>query len=160
MTGLIPTNAEMFPYTTSILRIVGAHNPDTNRTEIDKDRLVALRALLTRNGINDTYSADECVAMTGASISTLRRKNFPTPAFYATQEEGFARYRKSEVHEWIAKDSWTDARLRLSEEDANQVRILLKLGTLTQTEIALQFGVSQTTISDIKRGRTWKHITS
>jgi len=46
----------------------------------------------------------------------------------------------------------------LKEQDVIEIKKLLDDGILTQKEIAKIFGVSQITISNIKTGRTWKHI--
>lgn len=45
---------------------------------------------------------------------------------------------------------------KLIESDINPIRKLLK--TLKIKDIAAMYGVSNTTISDIKHGRTWKHV--
>jgi len=47
----------------------------------------------------------------------------------------------------------------LIEQQVIQIKLLLKEGILTQQEIADMFGVSRLTISDIKHGRRWNHIT-
>jgi len=46
----------------------------------------------------------------------------------------------------------------LTEQKVIQIRIDLKEGILTQTEIAKMFNVKQNTISLIKLRKTWKHI--
>ena len=46
----------------------------------------------------------------------------------------------------------------LTEQKVIKIRELINEGNLTLTEIAKMFGVYRTTISDIKHGRTWKHI--
>jgi predicted XRE-type DNA-binding protein len=48
---------------------------------------------------------------------------------------------------------------KLTEEQVIQIKLLLKEGILTQQEIADRFGVSRLTISAIKTGRRWNHIT-
>jgi len=49
-------------------------------------------------------------------------------------------------------------RSKLTEKGIVKIKILLEEGNLTQKEIAEKFGISQTTISDIKTGKRWKHI--
>jgi len=46
----------------------------------------------------------------------------------------------------------------LTEQDVIQIRLLCDEGILTQKEIGEKFGVDNTTISDIKLRKTWKHI--
>jgi hypothetical protein len=46
----------------------------------------------------------------------------------------------------------------LNEEKVLEIRNLLLKGELLQREIGLLYGVSNITISDIKRGRSWSHI--
>jgi len=46
----------------------------------------------------------------------------------------------------------------LQEQNIIEIRIDLKEGLLTQTEIGEKFGVSRHTISRIKTGKLWKHI--
>jgi len=46
----------------------------------------------------------------------------------------------------------------LTEQDVIQIRRLCDEGILTQREIGEKFGVSQVTISDIKRGKIWRHL--
>lgn len=47
---------------------------------------------------------------------------------------------------------------KLDEKKIKKIRNLLKLG-VTATRIAKDFNVCRQTISDIKRGKTWKHVT-
>ncbi len=46
---------------------------------------------------------------------------------------------------------------KLTEEDVLEIKILLKQNR-TQKIIALQFNVTPTSISYIKRGKTWRHL--
>jgi len=46
----------------------------------------------------------------------------------------------------------------LTEKNIIEIWKHINEGILTQKEIAEKFGVGHQTISDIKRGRTWKHI--
>jgi predicted XRE-type DNA-binding protein len=48
-------------------------------------------------------------------------------------------------------------RAKLKSEDINPIRALLRQGVL-QKEIARQFGVDQTTISDVACGHIWRHV--
>ena len=47
---------------------------------------------------------------------------------------------------------------KLKKDDVIEIRVDLNEGILTQREIGLKFGVHQITISQIKTGKTWKHI--
>lgn len=57
----------------------------------------------------------------------------------------------------IVKTSNRRVQYKLNEQDVNKIRDLLKEGNLYQREIAKMFGVTQTNIGLIKRGKTWKH---
>jgi len=46
----------------------------------------------------------------------------------------------------------------LTEEKVIEIWKFINEGILTQKEIAKKFGVDQATISNIKTGRTWKHV--
>lgn len=46
---------------------------------------------------------------------------------------------------------------RLTDEQVNEIRRLLSNGVF-QKDIAKQYGVSRSTIGEINRGKTWKHI--
>lgn len=46
----------------------------------------------------------------------------------------------------------------LTDKDVIEIKIDLKERVLTQRQIAKKFGVVRQTISDIKRGKTWKNI--
>ena len=46
----------------------------------------------------------------------------------------------------------------LREDQVREIKELLLKGKITQSEIAEMFGVSQQCVSDIKLGRTWKHV--
>lgn len=46
---------------------------------------------------------------------------------------------------------------KLSEKDIPDIRILLQNG-VTQSEIALKYNVSRTTVGYIKRNKTWSHV--
>jgi hypothetical protein len=50
-------------------------------------------------------------------------------------------------------------RVKLSNIDVRQIKRLLAEGQHTQREIGNMFGVTGYAICDIKRGRTWRHIT-
>jgi DNA invertase Pin-like site-specific DNA recombinase len=54
----------------------------------------------------------------------------------------------------LGSDSGTS---KLSEEDVPRIRMLLATG-FTGTYIARIYGVGQTTISQIKRGKSWRHV--
>ncbi|MDJ0690372.1 MAG: NUMOD4 domain-containing protein [Xenococcaceae cyanobacterium MO_188.B32] len=47
---------------------------------------------------------------------------------------------------------------KLTRFTATEIKILALQGNLTQKEIATKFGVSKSTVQDIKLGRRWKHI--
>ena len=49
---------------------------------------------------------------------------------------------------------------KLSEEDVFRIRDLISKGVLMQTEIARMFNIAKTTVTDIKKGRTWGHLKS
>jgi len=46
----------------------------------------------------------------------------------------------------------------LTEKNVVKIKILLTEGKLTQKEIAKMFGVKENTISNIKTGKSWKHL--
>lgn len=46
----------------------------------------------------------------------------------------------------------------LTDEKVRQIRELLKAGGLQQQEIAALFGVCESQITEIKYGRSWKHV--
>jgi predicted XRE-type DNA-binding protein len=47
---------------------------------------------------------------------------------------------------------------KLTEQDVLKIRQLAKEATLTQTEIAVLFGVSTSTINEIIHKKRWKHV--
>jgi hypothetical protein len=47
---------------------------------------------------------------------------------------------------------------KLTEDIVREIRLLYATGNFTQKELALKFGVSQTTLSAIVRRETWKHV--
>jgi DNA-binding XRE family transcriptional regulator len=47
---------------------------------------------------------------------------------------------------------------RLTEDKVLDIRRRYKAGGISQYALAAEYGVSQTTIKDITRGRTWKHV--
>ena len=47
---------------------------------------------------------------------------------------------------------------KLSSVDASAIRSMYETGRWSQKSLAEEFGVSQQTISDLLRGRTWKHV--
>lgn len=49
-------------------------------------------------------------------------------------------------------------RSKLNRDDVEQIKRLLKRGNLTQQKISDRFEVDRTTISDIKRNKSWSHI--
>lgn len=48
----------------------------------------------------------------------------------------------------------------LDESDIHYIKKLLESGFMLQKDIAKKFGVTPSTISDIKNGRTWSHLTN
>lgn len=46
---------------------------------------------------------------------------------------------------------------KLKEDDVREIRKLLAAG-ISQSKIADMYGITQTTISDIKRGASWSHV--
>lgn len=48
---------------------------------------------------------------------------------------------------------------KLTESDVREIRVSLAEGECTQAELGRRFGVDIATISDIKRGNTWRHVT-
>ena len=52
----------------------------------------------------------------------------------------------------------THGMAKLTEDDVREIRRLYATGQFTQQDLALRFGVSYQTISDIVRRHTWKHI--
>ena len=57
----------------------------------------------------------------------------------------------------------TDERMgrawKLTEQDVREIKLLLNQGT-TQVNIAARYGVSQKSISNIKRGVTWEWVSA
>ena len=51
-----------------------------------------------------------------------------------------------------------NSKVTLTDKKVIKIRKLSNEGILTQKDIAKMFGVDQTTISNIKRGKTWKHV--
>jgi hypothetical protein len=49
-------------------------------------------------------------------------------------------------------------RAKLTEDDVREIRRLYATGNFSYQELALKFGVVKTTIIDIVRRKTWKHI--
>lgn len=47
---------------------------------------------------------------------------------------------------------------KLSEEKILKIRLIYSLGGISQKELAAQFNMNQTTIGDIIRRETWKHV--
>ena len=47
---------------------------------------------------------------------------------------------------------------KLTKEQATEVKAILRKGSLSQVEIAAQYGVTKALISNINRGRSWKHV--
>lgn len=52
----------------------------------------------------------------------------------------------------------TSGNSKLVEYDIRQIRCLLQEGELTEDFIGSLFGVTQMTVNDIKRGKSWKHV--
>ncbi|MBA9027593.1 helix-turn-helix domain-containing protein [Peribacillus huizhouensis] len=52
----------------------------------------------------------------------------------------------------------TKERAKLTEQDVREVKLLLKQGNMTNAEIGEKYGVHRRTISDIRLGKTWKHV--
>jgi len=48
--------------------------------------------------------------------------------------------------------------LKLTDENVANIKELLQQGIVMQKDIAMMFGVSPHNITDIKKGKTWKHI--
>jgi len=59
---------------------------------------------------------------------------------------------------WRAPKGIAHSRAKLTEDDVREVRRLYATGKFTQQELALKFGVSQMTISNIVRRKLWKHV--
>jgi hypothetical protein len=51
-----------------------------------------------------------------------------------------------------------NTRARLTDDDVREIRAALARNE-TQPAIAKRYGVNQATISSIKLGKTWKHVT-
>jgi Pectobacterium phage endonuclease len=47
---------------------------------------------------------------------------------------------------------------RLTAQDVREIRALIKVPGVTQSELARRYGVTRTSISHIKSGRTWAHL--
>lgn len=47
---------------------------------------------------------------------------------------------------------------KLTEDDVKEIREILKNKTMRQIDIAKKYNISQETVSDINRGRSWNHI--
>jgi hypothetical protein len=47
---------------------------------------------------------------------------------------------------------------KINEESVRKIRFLISCGVIYK-DIAAEFGISRTAVSDIFRGRTWKHVT-
>jgi len=55
------------------------------------------------------------------------------------------------------KSSWGRNNVKLKENEVKQIKMLLSSG-LSQAEVSMRFGVSQSTIYQISSGATWSHI--
>jgi len=77
------------------------------------------------------------------------------------------------THLWLGtyKDNWDDSvhknrntkgeahgLSKLTDDDVLDIRYKYSTGFWTQTKLALEFGVDQSTISDVVRRTIWKHI--
>lgn len=68
------------------------------------------------------------------------------------------------VHDCMNKNRFRSSigidntRCALSVKDVLEIRRLLNEGKLSQPEIGARFLVTQSTVSDIKNGRSWNHI--
>jgi len=47
---------------------------------------------------------------------------------------------------------------KLTREQVKRIKAMLAEDKMFMSEIALEFGVSQTTIHAIKSGKTWRHV--
>lgn len=47
---------------------------------------------------------------------------------------------------------------KLTEDQVREIKIRYGKDGVTQQMLATEFGVAQTKISDIVRGKTWKHV--
>ncbi len=81
----------------------------------------------------------------------------PSHLFLGTQKENIAdmikkgRY-SSESGVGSGEKHWNS---KLTEEHVREIRRLLEIGKYTQQQLGTKFGVSQVTISDIKRKAVW-----
>jgi len=50
-------------------------------------------------------------------------------------------------------------RAKLNDDSVREIRRLYALGNITYKQLGIQFGVHQTTLSDIIRNKYWTHIT-
>ena len=97
------------------------------------------------------HTQAEIAAMFHVSRWTIRHINFGTawarlrPVDWRPSSTGPLRGEKS-------------PRAILTNEEAAQVKKLAQEGTYTLKQIAGMFGVSESTIFDIRSGRSWKHL--
>jgi hypothetical protein len=72
--------------------------------------------------------------------------------------------KRDNIEDAISKGRWSGPQkgvehpqARLTEQQVFAIRACLKIGE-RGSDIAVRFGVSPMTISDIKRGRSWAHL--
>lgn len=88
----------------------------------------------------------------------------PSHLWLGTHADNMADMRSKERNERKKGISFFDnkgmrhGKAKLSDENIDAIRRLSVDGSMTQTSIASMFGVSRSTVFDIQRRRTWKHI--
>jgi len=79
----------------------------------------------------------------GSSLGTIRKRGQQNPW-----------YGRKHKQETLTKMTYQSAKLTLEQKQS--IETLLSQG-ISQTKIALQFGIAQTTVSAIKRHTTWRN---
>lgn len=136
------------------------------RIKIKSTRLVNKRyrrVTLYKHGEQWTITVHQLVAlcfigpppkgMTVNHIDTIKLNNHLSNLEYITQRDNTAHSVKNRLHAYGARNG----RCKLKEEDIPRIRWLIKSGVPT-LRITEEFGVSDSVILNIAKGKLWKHI--
>lgn len=74
-----------------------------------------------------------------------------------TQADNMAEMRARGRHKYIAHQGSDNGQAKLTEEEAEAIRVAYSVGRSTQAQLAQVFGVSPALISHVVTGKAWTH---
>mgnify|MGYP002073545928 CR=1 FL=1 len=81
----------------------------------------------------------------------------PSHLFLGTIQENNADMIQKDRHRYIAHSGAENGRAKLTDDQVREIRILAR--QFSQTHVAKMFGVDQSTVGYIVRGKTWRCVT-